>query len=642
MYFRHFPICVCRLLFFCLIAAGVINGSFAAQLSRVGPFGGDVRSLLIDPHQPEIVYLGTSNGVIFKSLDSGNSWMPLNPGIGHSSYVIDALVPHPAEANHLYAGTWDLHSEGGGLFESRDAGRSWKQLILSNISSAVRGLSICRSKPSYMIAGTLEGAYVSEDGGQSWRMVGGSELQKAESVAIDPLDHRILYVGTWRLGYKSSNFGKTWTLMEKGMPLDSDVFSISIDARNSTTIYSSACSGVYRSTNQARTWTRLRLLPDRFTVRAQVVYLDPVNDQRVYSGTTEGLFVSNDYGQNWMRLTANSVVVNAIQVSPDNNQHILIGTEYQGVLRSEDGGRTWKECNRGFIHQRISWLNPDADRPGWLVAGLGTGRGGLSTYDSQTGAWTPSQILEGMRILSFLILPQNRGRLAGTTQGLFWQLNESKPWTKLKGSIANRTVYSLLADPKNPVVYAGTDQGIYRASLSTMDFRLPPGYRLSPQAWCITAPADGTGLVYAGSSLGLLRSWDRGTIWNVISAYGLPNRVRIESVAVSPADKDHLFAGTSVGLFESTNGGVHWRRAGNAQMIGNIPSVVFGDDSGENILAADRSSGGIFLSKDGGRSWDKLSMDSASPSTCIVVDAQKPSRIYIGTESDGVYRLDLP
>jgi ligand-binding sensor domain-containing protein len=247
-----------------------------------------------------------------------------------------------------------------------------------------------------------------------------------------------------------------------------------------------------------------------------------------------------------------------------------------------------------------------------------------------------------MRILSFLILPQNRGRLAGTTQGLFWQPNESAPWAKLKGSIAKRTIYSLLADPQNPVVYAGTDQGIYRASLSTLDFRLPPGYRLSPQTWCITAPATGTGLLYAGSSLGLLRSWDRGTIWNAISSYGLPNRVPIESIAISPIEKDHLFAGTSVGLFESSNAGVHWTRAGNAQMVGNISSVVFLDNSGESILAADADSGGVFLSKDGGQNWDKLSMEFASPSTSIAIDPQQPSRVYIGTESDGVYRLDLP
>lgn len=642
MYFRYSPGSAGRLLFFCLIAFGIFGGiSFAAQFSRIGPFGGDARSLLIDPHQPEVVYLGTSNGVVFKSVDSGMSWAALNPGIGYSSYVIDTLAAHPNEPNHIYAGGWDLHSEGGGLFESRDGGISWKQIIVTKKSSAVRGLSICRSNPSYMIAGTLDGAYISSDAGRSWKRVGGYELQKAESVAIDPLDYRILYVGTWRLGYKSSDFGKSWRLMEQGMPLDSDVFSIAVDARNSSTVYSSACSGVYRSRNQARNWTRLRLLPDRFTIRAQLVYLDPVNPERVYSGTTEGLFVSNDGGQNWRRLTPNNVVVNAIQVNPNDNQHILIGTEYKGVLMSKDGGRTWTECNGGFIHQQIAWLVPDPGKPGVVIAGVASGKGGFASYDPKTDAWASSQIVEGMRILSFLSLPEKRGRLAGTTQGIFWQRNESAPWSKLKGSAERRTVYSLAADPHNPVVYAGTDQGIFRGSLSTLDFRLPPGYRLSPQAWCLTAPEKQKGLIYAGSSLGLLRSLDRGTIWNAISDYGLPNRVPIQSIAISPLRKDHLFAGTSVGLYESTDGGVHWMRAGDGQIIGNVPTVLFGDDSGNTILAADRDSGGVFISKDGGQSWEKLSSEFASPSTCILVDPQQPSRVYVGTESDGVYLLDL-
>ena len=78
--------------------------------------------------------------------------------------------------------------------------------------------------------------------GRSWKRVGGNELQKAESVAIDPIDHKILYVGTWRLGYKSSDFGTTWIRVDNGMPLDSDVFSIAIDYRNPSIVYSSACS----------------------------------------------------------------------------------------------------------------------------------------------------------------------------------------------------------------------------------------------------------------------------------------------------------------------------------------------------------------------------------------------------------------
>jgi photosystem II stability/assembly factor-like uncharacterized protein len=619
------------------------SSTVPVRFEHIGPYGGDARSLLIDAQNSGNVYLGTSNGKIFKSSDAGKSWIPLYPGIGKFDFVVDTLVQHPSDPDHIYAGAWDLHSDGGGLFESRDAGNTWTRIVLPARSFAIRGLSICTRTPSHMIVGTLDGPYVSEDNGRNWKKVGGIDLQKAESVAIDPVDCHVLYVGTWRLGYKSSDFGKTWTLVDKGMPLDSDVFSISISIKNPEIIYSSACSGVYRSGNRAQSWTRLRLLPDRFAIRAQVVAIDPMDPHTVYSGTTEGLYVSNNDGQSWSRITSGDVTVNAIQVDPTNNRRILIGTEYQGVLLSENGGRSWKETNRGFTRKQISWILPDSEKPGNFIAGVLSGSGGLGYYNDRAGTWTLSQIEPGMRILSFLILPDNRGKLAGTSNGLYLQDGRSGRWTRLDGSIAKRTVYSLCLDPKNPIVYAGTDQGIYRAPLETLNFRIPPGYRFSPKAWCLTAPKSNPGVVYAGTSLGLLRSYDRGTTWSVISAYGLPERVAIENLAVSPLNKENLLAGTSVGLYESRSGGVYWNRIPDPKINGHILAILFLDDSGSRILAAEKTPGGLAYSKDAGESWDRIGSPRIESAVhCLTRDPEQPSRIYAGTESEGVYVLDFP
>jgi photosystem II stability/assembly factor-like uncharacterized protein len=623
-----------------LVVHSEIAGS-PGNFESLGPYGGDVRSLLIDSHMPQTVYAGTSNGMIFKSMDSGKSWSALYPGIGRPALVIDTLAQHPAEPEHIYAGAWDLNSDGGGLYESRDAGKSWSRVMLPKPDSAVRGVSICKNNPAAMIIGTLEGAFVSANAGRAWRRVGGNELQKAESVAIDPVDSKVLYVGTWRLAYKSTDFGKTWNRIAAGMPLDSDVFSIAVDRRNPEIVYASACSGVYRSPNKSRNWARLKLLPDRLTVRAQVVYIDPLNSSRIYSGTTEGLFFSENEGKTWKRITGSDVTVNAIQINPVNNDEILIGTEYKGILSSRDGGRTWNESNQGFIHQQITWLRSYAES-GELVAGLGSGKGGLLFYDKAARAWTSSEIAPGVRILSYLALPKNRGNLAGTTEGLFLQAGKSKSWVRLKGLIARRTILSLACDAQNLVVYAGTDRGIYRTSVAALDFRFPPGSRFSPQTWCITVSSAGDGPVYAGTSLGLLRSWDRGTTWSVVSSYGIPERVVIHAIAVSPSDKDQLFAATSGGLFESRDGGVIWRRAGDGSVGLNVPSVLFPDASGRRVVAVEGDSGAVLYSDDRGENWREVSPQKDLSATCLAKDSQQVSRFFVGTRDSGVYQLDIP
>jgi photosystem II stability/assembly factor-like uncharacterized protein len=129
----------------------------------------------------------------------------------------------------------------------------------------------------------------------------------------------------------------------------------------------------------------------------------------------------------------------------------------------------------------------------------------------------------------------------------------------------------------------------------------------------------------------------------MISAYGLPERVAIEALAVSPFDLQHMFAGTSVGLFESRNGGVHWSRIEDNRMGGHVLSILFLDESGRRILAAEKTSGGLSYSGDGGRSWDKLSSPRIESAVrCLTKDPVRSSRIYVGTQSEGVYVLDFP
>ena len=619
-----------------------------AQFERLGPFGGDVRSLLVNPHNPLIVYLGTSDGQIYKSTDAGASWNILSPGIGQRKFVVDTLVPHPSDPDWLYAGAWDLRSGGGGLFESRDAGLTWNRLALPPQSSSVRDLAICRTKPAYMVVGTLDGVYVTDNTGKTWRRVGRDVpgLRNVKSVAIHPSDPKFLFGGTYRLPYRSTDFGKTWTRMERGMYFDSDVFSITMDVNKPEVLFAGACSGIYRSINRGETWTRLRVVTGRFTVRTHVVYIDPTNSQWVYAGTTEGLFLSRDLGQTWRRLTSKVLTVNAIQVDPRNNRKIAIATDDQGVLRSEDMGETWKESNLGFVHRQISRIMPDPETEGQFLTGiLSDGSNGGFFALNKNGQWFPltSQIATGgLEVMSFLTLPGDRGRLAGTARGLHWEKPGSKLWTKVEGDIARAAINDLVLDPEKKWIYAATNDGVYRADIQTVEFKRPPALRFKPNVLTLTVAPGTPHRIYAGTSFGVMRSPDQGISWDIVSN-GLPYRSNVECVAVSPADRQHILAGTVAGLFETHDEGLTWRKVRDGRLSVEVPSVIFLDSTGKRIMAADRTFGGVFLSEDGGVRWEKVvAAEFGSPVRSLTRDPAQPQDFYLGTQSEGVYRLRLP
>jgi len=635
--------------FVCLASPAFGNEAPAARFERIGPYGGDVRSLLIDSQDSSRIYLGTSDGQVIRSEDGGRSWRQLSPGIGLRQHVIDTLVQHPKDAQHIFAGAWDLRSSGGGLFESRDGGMNWSRVSLPTARSAVRDFAICRTQPDSMIVGALEGVYLTSDGGRSWRQVGARTpgFRDVESVAIDPKNPRLLYAGTWRLAYRSRDFGQTWVRVQEGMLFDSDVFSLSLDSRNTNVVFASACTGVYRSINSAGAWKRLKVRPDRFEIRARVVFVDPADSERVYAGTTEGLYLSRDQGDTWTRITSRDLTINAIQVDVRAGRKILIGTDDHGVLTSVDDGRTWQDSNLGFAHRQVTGMTPvpgDAGR--YLVKIVGDGAdGGYRQYDERKDEWTSLAVglpAKEAAVTSFLNLPEGRGSLAGTRVGLWHRPTGASEWVRLKGDSERRLIYGLALAPKGDWILAGTDRGVLRAASKDLRFINPATDGFAQGVTRLAIAPGEPEMLYAGSERGLFRSKDAGMTWQPALS-GLPERISIESLAVSPIDSAHLFAGTVIGLFESRDGGESWHRASDSRLTVHVPSVIFLDsDNTDRVLAADGTYGGVFLSKDGGESWTKIEDASfSSPARALVRDSADGSTIYVGTHTEGVYRVNL-
>src|SRR5690348_7156742 len=181
--------------------------SVHAQVWRaLGPSGGDVRSLAMDPRNPHGIYLGTTDGHVFGSRYAGEHWQLLGRAGNSREAVVTSLIVSPDSSSTPYASTWtrDARSEGGGVFVSADGGSNWHALGLDG--HAIRALAIAPSDSKQLVAGALDGIFQSSDSGRTWQRIspeGDPELRNLDSVAIDPRDPGIIFAGTFHLPWKT-------------------------------------------------------------------------------------------------------------------------------------------------------------------------------------------------------------------------------------------------------------------------------------------------------------------------------------------------------------------------------------------------------------------------------------------------------
>jgi len=232
-------------------AVSLLPAAYGQHWIPMGPDGGTVRSLAYDPHNPDRIFLGTSSGQLFLSTDNGASWSRLAHFGTDDDYVLDHVVVDPRNGETLYVAAWSVNGqiEGGDVFRSADGGKS-RRALPGMHNKSVRALSMSVSDPDTLVAGALDGVYRTSDGGASWQRISPdrhAEIKNIESIAVDPRSPKTVYAGTWHLAWKTDDAGATWHPIRKGMIDDSDVFSVIVDRDNSSVVYASACSGIYKS-----------------------------------------------------------------------------------------------------------------------------------------------------------------------------------------------------------------------------------------------------------------------------------------------------------------------------------------------------------------------------------------------------------
>jgi photosystem II stability/assembly factor-like uncharacterized protein len=618
------------------ILASVPDSRSEPALVTLGPFGGDVRSLIVHPAKPDRFFLGTADGQIYVSPNRGEQWRRLSPGLGRRNLVVDNLVFHPNDPDILFAACWELKNSQGWLFKSEDAGENWLSVSLGAYHSAVRAIAIAPSEPDVIALGISEGVILSTDGGKSWQRIsrGYRSLYNVESMAFDPRDSETLYVGTWRLGFKTNNRGAKWEPIHDGMTFDSDMFSLLVNPDNPRILYASACTGIYRSDSAGAVWNKLTGGLPKDANRTRTLLIDPIDSSTLYAGTTVGLFLSKDGGVRWSRLIG-EVVVNTISVHPTDNRTILVGTDDAGVLRSTDGGTSFEQSNAGFIHRQIADIQVAPGNPSSLYAAVTSDAhyGGFF-YSADAGRqwYSYNEGLKGAvdSINCILALDDSSLVFVGTRSGVFEGIPPERPWRPMIPTNQLR-VLDLAAGPGN-TLFIGAESGIYHLDVKLQKLRqlVIPVYKGRVNAVLYDPEAK---MLFAAGETGVLRSPDGGKTW-AMKVRGLP----YSPIYTLEKNGDRIFCGTRQGLFFTDNQGEAWT-AGRGVLPLDIITIRADPRLRTEVFAADMLAGYVFHSADGGTTWEVVNLSKrASQISRLAVGTQ--GELFAGTLSEGVYLIE--
>lgn len=604
------------------------------------------------------VYLGTSDGHVFASEDRAAHW-ELRGRVGtRTDAIVAQIAADPREPRRVFAAVWFREAgAGGGVFRSDDGATSWRPSGLQG--EAVRALEFAPSQPETLVAGTRSGVFRSTDAGGTWQRISppsDPELSNVDSIAVDPGDPAVIYAGTYHLPWKTTDGGQTWKPVAAGLIDDSDIMSMRVDATNPARLYISACSGIYRSENRGGIWTKLQGIPYAAR-RTQAIVQDPQNPQTLYAATTEGMWVTRDAGESWERTTPKDWVVNAVAVLRAQEgaaARVLIGTEAQGVLASEDSGRTFAGANHGFTHQVAKQLVGDARDPKHVLLLLENNTAEiLESYDAGK-SWKVLAVASGAHAGKNHWSAEEVERIYGSPWGWVAQLRDASLWIysdqardwkrwntgytsvgKAAGKEAGAAkVRWRAAGPDDAVVafsaenaYLAGSDGILRCARSGKCERLA-GFFLAAKTSAMWVSPDGQLLAVAeAGKLGVSRDAGHSTVWR-----DLPEGLQTALwVFWSPGDHAPLFLGTARGLFLSADAGEHWTLSRDGLPATSVEHAFRGDD----LFLVTLGQGGIYRSVSGLANWKRLDQD-AERSRLTGFAEVGPGEVLVGSQSEGV------
>jgi photosystem II stability/assembly factor-like uncharacterized protein len=606
-----------------------------------------------------------------------------------------SIVCHPDNPDQIWAG-----AAGGGVWKSNNAGRTWCSLWRDQESLNVGSLAIDPKNPAVIYCGTGEanlsadsyagvGIYRTKDGGDTWSLLARSRdagiPARLGVIAIDPFESKHLRIGgiganesrppPEDLGgmYVSSNGGLDWHretfVSTKNYWCHSIVFHPTKGVIFATFTERGARSGIWFSEDGGQRWTQLTNgLPDPENFGRTSLAISPSDPDVIYafaecahsarSNLLQGVFRTADAGKTWKEIGAKYFANedqisygNTIVVHPRNPDHVLCGGV--DLHLTTNGGKTWRKVTRWDVKRgKPNYAHADHHH---LVMPIGVdGRvydpndGGLDV--SNDGGITWKNRSKGLAITMYydMDVAQSNGRHFGggtqdngTLETVHGRSNEHR---EILDGDGGWMVY----DPGNA---AHKYASCYNMSISRWRAGRKRKADVSPKvskveaksvwmAYVTMDPRD-PNTVFTGSKR-VWRTKNDGRNWRPVSV--VLDDSAISAIEIAPADSRRIYVGTeNGGVFRSLDGGNTWSaNLAGATLPGHaITRIDSTAKLGADVLFVTVANVGhshVFRSEDGGKTWEDADNGQLPdvPHHAVVIRPDAPETVYVGNDA-GVF-----
>jgi photosystem II stability/assembly factor-like uncharacterized protein len=344
---------------------------------------------------------------------------------------------------------------------------------------------------------------------------------------------------------------------------------------------------------------------------------DPHDLNKVYLGTSDGhVFLSNDQGEHWTLLSrigaGQDDVITHIIVDPRDSKRLYASTWtlYSGgggVFRSDDAGRSWHVI--GLQKETVRALAQAPTNPKILVAGSLTGVYRSADDGNSWERITPANHEDLRNFDSLAFDPHDEKTIYAGTYHLPWKTTDGgKNWASIKqGMIDDSDVMTVIVDPANPAnVHATACSGIYHSADSGSTWKryggIPFVYR---RTQLIRQDPQHPDVLYAGTTSGLWKTTNEGVDqWKRLT----PLDWVVNAILIDPRNPQRIILGTErEGVQISENGGATFTAANNGFHHQHILDVAMDREHPDRALAVLTFDTNAFLAtKDGGATWNTL------------------------------------